>query len=51
MLDIPCPGSFQNIGLLIRAQQGSEHVKPCSTNWAKIKGAQSKINLHHLADH
>ena len=51
MLDIPSPGSFQNIGLLIWAQQSSEHVKPCGTNWVKIKGAQLKINLHHLAVH
>ena len=51
MLDIPSPGSFQNIGLLILAQQGSEHVKPCSTNWVKIDGAQSKINLHHPVVH
>ena len=39
MLDMPSPGSFQNIGLLIRAQQGSEHVKPCGSNWVKIKGS------------
>ena len=46
MLDMLSPGSFQNIGLLIWAQQGSEHVKPCGSNWVKIKGAQLKINLH-----
>ena len=45
MLDIPSPGSFQNIGLLIWAQQGWEHVTPCGSNWVKIKGAQLKINL------
>ena len=45
MLDMPSPGSFQNIGLLIWAQQGSEHVKPCGSNWLKIKGARWKINL------
>ena len=28
MLDMPSPGSFQNYSFLIRAQQGSEHVKP-----------------------
>ena len=51
MLDIPYPGSFQNIDLLTWAQQGSEHVKLCSTNWVKIKGAQSKLNLHHPVVH
>ena len=51
ILYIPSPGSFQNIGLLIWAQQGSNHVKPCGTNWVKIKGAQSKINLHHPVVH
>ena len=43
-LEILSPGSFQNIGLLILAEQGSEHVKPCGSNWVKIKGAQLKIN-------
>ena len=51
MLDMPSPGSFQNIGLLILAQQGSEHVKPCGSNWVKIKGAQLKINLHSPIAH
>ena len=51
MLDIPSPGSFQHIGLLMSAQPGSEHVKPCGTNWVKIKGAQLKINLHHPVVH
>ena len=46
MLDIPIPGSLQNIGLLISPQQGSEHVKLCSLNQVKLKGAQLKINLH-----
>ena len=36
MLNMPSPGSFQNIGLL---QLSSEHVKPCDSNWVKIKGA------------
>ena len=48
MLDILSTGSFQNIGLLIWAQQGSEHVKP---NRVKIKRAQLKINLHSLIVH
>ena len=39
MLDMPGPGSFQNIGLLLGAKQGSEHVKPCGSNWVKIKEA------------
>ena len=26
-------------------------MKPCSTNWVKIKGAQSKISLHHPVVH
>ena len=51
MLDIPSPGSFQNIGLLILAQQGSEYVKPCGTNWVKIKGVQLKIKLDHPVVH
>ena len=51
MLDMPSPGSFQNIGLLLWAQQGSEHVKPCGSNWVKIKGAQLKINLHSQIVH
>ena len=42
---------FQNIGLSIWTQQGSEHVKPCCSNWVKIKGAQLKINLHHPQIH
>ena len=42
----PSPGSFQNIGLLMKSQQGSEHVKLCGSNWLKIKGSQLKINLH-----
>ena len=46
MLDMPSPGSCQSIGLLILAQQGSEHVKPCGSNWVKIKGSELKINLH-----
>ena len=46
MLDMPSPGSLQNIGLSILTQQGSEHVKPYGSNWVKIKGAQLKINLH-----
>ena len=46
MLDMPSPGSFPNLGLLIWAQQGSEYVKPCGSNWVKINGAQLKINLH-----
>ena len=29
MLNIPSPGTFENIGQLISAQQSSEHVKPC----------------------
>ena len=45
MLDMPGPGSFQNIGFLIWAIRGPEHVKPCGSNWVKIKGAQLKINL------
>ena len=44
MLDMPCPGSFQNIDLLISAQQGSQHVKLCGSNWVKVKGAQLKVN-------
>ena len=51
MLDIPSPGSFQNIGLLMSAQQDSEHVEACGPNWVKIKGAQSKINLHYPVVH
>ena len=43
---MPSPGSFQNIGLLILAQQGSKHVKPCGSSRVKIKGAQLKMNLH-----
>ena len=47
MLDMPSPGSFQNLGLLlIWAQQGSELVKPCGLNRVKIEGAQLKINLY-----
>ena len=43
---------FQNIGLLIWAQQAQqEHVKPCGSNWVKIKGAQLKINLHRPEVH
>ena len=34
------------VGLLIRAQQGSEHVNLCGANWVKIKEAELKINLH-----
>ena len=51
LLDMPSPGSFQNIGLLIWAQQGLNHVKPCGSNWVKIKGAQLKINLHSPIAH
>ena len=51
MLDIPSPGSYENIGRLIWAQQSSEHVKSCDTNWVKIKGAQLKGNLHHPVVH
>ena len=51
MLDILSTGSFQNIGLLIWAQQGSEHVKPFGSNRVKIKRAQLKINLHSLIVH
>ena len=40
MLDIAGPGSFQNIDLLMRTEQGSEHVKPCGLNYAKIKEPQ-----------
>ena len=31
----------------------SEHLKPCGSNWVKIKikGAELKINLHSLIDH
>ena len=36
MLDMPSPGRFQNIALLIWGQQGSEHVKPCGSNWGTI---------------
>ena len=46
ILDMPNPGSFQNIGLLISAQQSSELVKPCGSNWVNMKGAQLKINLY-----
>ena len=42
MLDMATPGSFQNTGLQIRAQQGLEHVKPCGSNQVKIK--VSKLN-------
>ena len=45
-IDMPSPGSFQSKGLLTWTQQCSEHVKPCGSNWVKIKGAQLKINLH-----
>ena len=41
MLDVPSPGSFQNIG----QQQGSEHVKPCGSNWVKIKRLVSSVVL------
>ena len=53
MLDMSSLGNFQNMGLLMRAQhvQGSEHMKPCGSNWVKIKGAQLKINLHSLIVH
>ena len=51
MLDIPSPGRFQNIGLLIWAQQGSEHVKPCGSSWVKLEGAQLTINLHRPIVH
>ena len=51
MLDTPSLGSFKNIGLLLQAQQDSEHVKPCGLNWVKIKGAHLKINLHSLTVH
>ena len=50
-LDIPSLGSFENISRLIWAQQSSEHVKPCRTNWVKIKRAQLKVNFHHLIVH
>ena len=46
MLDVPSPGSFENIGFLGRAQQGSEHVKLYVLNWVKIKGAQLKIDSY-----
>ena len=51
MLDTLSPRSFQNICLLIWAQQSSGHVKPCDTNWVKIKGAQLKVSLHHSVVH
>ena len=51
MLDNPNPGRFENIGRLIWAQRTPEHVKPCGTNWVKIKGAQLKVNLHHQVVH
>ena len=44
---MPSPGSFQNIG----AQQGSEHVKPCGSNWVKSKRAQFKKNLAQSKSH
>ena len=46
MLDMPSVDGFQNIGLLIWTQHGSEFLKPCGSNWVKIKGDQSKISLH-----
>ena len=51
MLYMPSPGSVQNIGLLTLAQQGSEHVKPCGSNWVKIKDAQLKSSLHSPVVH
>ena len=37
MSDMPRTGNFQNMGLLIWAQQDSEeHVKPCSLNRVKV---------------
>ena len=36
MLEMPSPGSFQNIDFLICVQQGSEHVKPFGSNWVKL---------------
>ena len=41
MLDMPSLGNFQNLGLLTWAQQGSKHVKPCGSNWVKIKNWKS----------
>ena len=52
MFDILSPHSFQNICLLIWAQQSSECS--CQTIWyklCKIKGAQLKVNLHHPVVH
>ena len=46
MLDMPVPGSFRNIGHKISGQEGSDHVKLCSSDWVKIQEAQSKISLH-----
>ena len=45
MLDMPTTGIFQNIGILVWVEHGSEHVKPSDSIWVKIKGVQLKINL------
>ena len=50
MLHMLSPGSFQNTGLLIWAQQGLEHVKTRGSNWAKIGQARLKISLHSHYD-
>ena len=51
MLDIPGPGSFQNEGLYIWAQQGSEHVNPCFSNKIKIEETQLKISWYRPIEH
>ena len=36
-LDMSGPCGLQNISLFIWTQWGSEHVKPCGSNWVRIK--------------
>ena len=41
MLDMPNPGSFQNI-----SPKGSEDLNPCGSNRKKMKKLNSKMSLH-----
>ena len=49
MLDMPSPSGFQKYRPINLSP--TEHVKPCGSNWVKIKEAQLKISLHSRIVH
>ena len=40
-----CPDSSRNIGYQSVGREGSDHVKPCDSNWVNIEQTQLEISL------